>query len=197
MSTPGRPKCEFRRAQHGGFPITALRSAAILLSIAVLIGEAAAGDRPHEHGVARLDVAVEGKRIVLQLESPLDNLVGYEHAPRNDAERQRADAVVAKLKDADQLFEIDGGAQCKLAKVTLQSAALGLEASAPPAAGEHGDLDGTYEFECRNAGRAGFIDVALFDVFPRLARIDVQAIAPKGQLKATLRRPSRRIALVR
>jgi hypothetical protein len=178
--------------------MTSLRHATILLCLALAAGRAGAADRPHEHGVARLDVAVEGQRIVLQLETPLDNLVGYEHAPRNDAERQRADAVVAQLKAADQLFTIDGAAQCKLAKVTLQSAALGLDAAAAPAAAdEHADLDGTYEFECRNAGRAGFVDVALFDAFPRLARIDVQAIAPKGQLRATLRRPSRRIALVR
>src|SRR3954469_21515167 len=52
----------------------------------------------HEHGVARLDVAVEGTKIMVMLDTPLDNLVGFEHEPRNDAEHQKADAAVSRLK---------------------------------------------------------------------------------------------------
>ena len=35
----------------------------------------------HVHGVARIDLAVDGDQLTLSLEMPLDNLVGFEHAP--------------------------------------------------------------------------------------------------------------------
>jgi hypothetical protein len=151
----------------------------------------------HEHGVVHLDVAVEGRRITLQLESPLDNLLGFERAPRRDAERRRADTAVARLKAADKLFAIDGAALCKLTKVELSSAALKLGPAAAPDADGHADLDASFDFDCADATRAGFIDVRLFDAFERMQRIEVQAITPKAQFKATLTRPQRRIALVR
>ena len=46
-----------------------------------------AGGKAHVHGVATLDIAVEARKITVQLESPLDNLLGYERTPRTDAER--------------------------------------------------------------------------------------------------------------
>lgn len=160
----------------------------------------------HQHGVARLDVAVEAGRVTLYLETPLDNLLGFERAPRTDAERRQADAAVARLKDADKLFRIDGNAGCKLAKVTLSSAALGLPPAAPgapaapaaPAAkDEHADLEGRFEFSCTAGTRAGFVEVGLFEAFAQIKRIELQLVSPKGQMKATLLRPASRVALVR
>jgi hypothetical protein len=39
--------------------------------------------------------------------------------------------------------------------------------------------------------------VGLFDAFPQVKRIDLQVATPKGQMKATLRRPATRVLLVR
>ena len=64
--------------------------------------------------MAKLDVAVEPSRVTLELDTPLDNLLGFERAPRTDAERQQADAAVAKLKAAAGLFRIDNAAGCTL-----------------------------------------------------------------------------------
>jgi hypothetical protein len=74
---------------------------------------------------------------------------------------------------------------------------LKLGSSNEPDADGHADLDGRFEFECRNAARAGFIDIGLFEAFARVQRIEVQAVVPKGQLKVTLKRPARRVVLVR
>ena len=175
-----------------------MKPASISLLLAALVATpAAVAAAAHEHGVVHLDVAVEGRRITLQMESPLDSLLGFERAPRNDAERRRADAVVATLKAAGKLFAIDGTAGCKLTKVELSSAALKLGPAAQPDPDGHADIDGSFEFDCADAARAGFIDVGLFDAFARMQRIEVQAITPKAQFKATLKRPQRRIALVR
>lgn len=171
----------------------------VLLLAATATGALPARAGPaHQHGVATLDVSVEASRVTLYLNTPLDNLLGYERAPRTDTERQQAAAAVARLKAADQLFRIDGNAGCTLAKVTLTSAVLGLPvASAAPDKDGHADLEGRFEFSCTAGARAGFVEVALFDAFPQLKRVELQLILPRGQMKATLVRPATRVALVR
>lgn len=183
-------------------PVRRAARAALAIVTASLAGAAVAGG-PHQHGVARLDLAVDGPRIVIDVESPLDNLVGFERAPRTAAERQRTDAMAARLKRGETLFMIDAAAGCRFVKAELVSAVLKLGPSAPPDAqghahgDEHADLEAHYEFECDDSARAAFLETALFEGFPRLRRIDVQGVASKGQFKATLKRPTRRIALVR
>lgn len=152
---------------------------------------------PHQHGVATLDVAVEAGRVTLYLESPLDNLLGFERAPRTDAERAQAEKMLAKLRAADTLFRIDSAAGCLLAKVTLTSPVLGQGTAAATAKDSHADLDGRFEFTCKAGQRAGFVEVGLFEAFVSLKRIELQVATPKGQLKATLARPASRVNLVR
>ena len=150
---------------------------------------------PHEHGAVRLDIGVDAGTLTLQLESPLDNLLGFERAPRNGAERAAAAAAVATLKAAATLFRIDPAAGCTPAAVSLNSAALGLGAPEPGAQAGHADIDGSFEFRCSNAGRAAFVDVGLFAAFARIQRIDVQVALATGQFKRTLKRPAQRVAL--
>jgi hypothetical protein len=168
-----------------------------LLAAGALAGSALAGP-PHEHGVARLDVAVDPGHVMLDLDTPLDNLLGFEHVPRSDAERDKVQAAVARLREAGALFRIDSGAGCALAGTDLRSAALQLGGPGPaPAKEGHGDLEGHFEFRCKDGARAGFVEVGLFEAFPALQRIELQVVTPKGQMKATLRRPASRVALVR
>lgn len=167
------------------------------LATLVLLATAASAwaGKAHEHGTARLDVALEGSTLTLALETPLDGLLGFERAPRSDAERRAADAAIAKLRAADALFSIDPAAQCKAASVELRSAALKLGGAAAATDDGHADLDGEFTFRCQSA--PAFIDARLFAAFPRLARIDVQLAAAKGQRKLVLRRPAQRIDLPR
>jgi hypothetical protein len=150
----------------------------------------------HVHGQIRLDVVVEGPSIVIEMEAPLDNFLGFERAPRTDTEKQAAQATLAQLRAADTLFKIDPAANCKLGPVKLRSAALGLgnSGSTPPAAEGHADLDATFAFNCTNAAAAKFIDVGLFAAFKGPRQIDAQVAAPQGQFKRTLKRPATRLA---
>lgn len=169
-----------------------------LVGLAVWAAPPLASAAPaHVHGVVKLDVAVEATRVLVEIDSPLDNFLGFERAPRTDAERAKVEAAVKKLRDGAALFGIDSKAGCALTKVDLQSAPLGL--GAKPAAGSdaHGDLEGSFEFKCLDGSKAGFLEVGLFQAFPQVQRIELQVVTPKGQMKATLRRPSTRVQLAR
>lgn len=149
----------------------------------------------HVHGQIKLDVVVDGPTVVVTMESPLDNFVGFERAPRTDDEKKTVDEAVAKLRAADTLFTIDPAGNCKLGPVDLRAPVLGLGATpgGAPTAG-HADLDATFAFNCASAAATRFIDVGLFTTFKGPRQIEVQIAAPQGQFKRTLKRPNARIA---
>ena len=178
----------------------------------VLIGLPVAGwaGRAHEHGVVRAEVGVETGRITLSLELPLDDLVGFERAPRTDAERSAVAAALGKLQDGARQVRVDSAAGCGPAKVELvappwglgvagvAAAASGTRATAAKAgAAEHGDLEARYELRCSSTDKATYLELDLFDSFARIKRIEVQAVTPRGQMKLVLRRPGKRISLAR
>ncbi len=178
-----------------------------------MLCSAAWAGKAHEHGVARLDIGVEAGRITLNLEVPLEDLVGFERAPRTEAERAAVVSALARLQEADKLVRVDGSAGCGAGKVTLVAPLWGVGATPAPAGASssakaastpgpaareaHGDLEATYEFRCSNAPRAGHVELGLFEAFARLKRVEVQAVTPRGQMKVVLRRPQARVGLAR
>jgi hypothetical protein len=173
--------------------IAALAAAAAALPLAA----AAQTSHVHVHGQLRLEVAIEGPTVIIDMDSPLDNFVGFEHAPKTDAEKKTADDAVAQLRAADQLFKIDPSANCKLGPVTLRSAALGLGKAQAEAVEGHADLDATFAFNCTNAQATKFIDIGLFDAFKGTRQIDARITAPQGEFKRTLKRPATRLGWTR
>jgi hypothetical protein len=177
----------------------AWRTNGLALALACASCTAWAAGKAHEHGALKLDVAIDGSKLTIAMEAPLDNLLGFERAPRTDAERKAAADVLARLRSADKgkpLFVADAAAQCTLSKAAVQAPVL--EAGAAPAAGdEHADLDASYEFSCAQPGELRSLDVGLFDAYKRIQRIDVQVAGPKGQSKVTLKRPARKVRLTR
>jgi hypothetical protein len=190
----------------------AVRALALLATASTLTLPVLAQQHAHTHGRLSMDVAVDAQTLTLTIESPLDGFLGFERAPRNDAERKRVSNMVARLNAADQLFQPDPAAACTLSNVTLNSAVLGLgdaKKAGDPGHGhdgqpghahakdEHADIDIDIVFHCAQAAQAGYIDVKLFDAFQRIRTIDAQVAAPQGQFKRTLRPNAARLQLGR
>jgi hypothetical protein len=179
-----------------------MRRQLLLTTIGALLlaGGAFAQHGPHEHGAVKLDVVVEPGRVTLLMESPLENLVGFERAPRSAAERQRVAAALSSLNSAATLFKIDPAAACTPGPVELNAAALELgkpaavQAEAEPG---HADLDASFSFKCNAAPLPAFVDIGLFSAFPGVHRIDVQLVTGNTQSKRTLTRPTARLSLTR
>lgn len=175
------------------------RGLAVCLTALHLSTASQATEAAHVHGLMHLDIAVERQLLTLQLETPLDSLLGFERRPRTPGERQAADALLKQMGDATALFKPDAAAQCVLAKVSIESAALQSKASAKESGqeGEHADLDASYEFSCARPEQLTAIDIGLFDAFKRLQKIEVQVAGAQGQSKQTLQRPDKRVKLAR
>lgn len=155
----------------------------------------------HQHGTAQLDIAVEARRITLHFESPLDNLIGFERAPRTEAERRRVRDAAAALR-SPRLFTIDPAAQCRLAQVELESDVEGFgedrhdDEHDKEGESGHAGLEGEFVFDCVDAAKARYVETSLFD-FARLHKLQVQVATPTGQFRRDLARPANRIALAK
>lgn len=179
---------------------TIIYTATVITGVLVVILPATAQQHVHTHGHMTLDVAIDVQSITLAVESPLENFLGFEHAPDTDVEHKRVADMIAHLDAADQLFQPDPAAACRLSKVELASSALGFgtgkkeeyhhhdeEKRHDHADDAHANINVDIVFTCTRATDIRFIDVKLFDVYPRIRTIDVQVAAPRRQFKRILR----------
>jgi hypothetical protein len=184
----------------------ALRSAvhglAVCATTLCLSAQAQAGEAAHVHGLMHLDIAVDKQMLIIQLESPLDSLLGFEHRPRTASQRQAADALLKRMGDGATLFKPDVAAQCVLKDASIESAVLQSTATAAGSKdadkkSEHADLDASYEFSCMHPDKLTTVEIGLFDAFKRLRKIEVQVAGARSQSRQTLQRPDKLVKLTR
>lgn len=149
----------------------------------------------HEHGVARLNAALDGQTLELELESPAMNLVGFEHAASTDAEKAKVAAVRAQLEKPLALFNLPPAAGCVVAQQELESPLFGdkpedhdedhdeaKDANGHEHHHEHSEIHAHYQFTCATPGALKSLDLAgVFKTFPATQKIQVQIISPSGQ----------------
>lgn len=148
----------------------------------------------HVHGEAELRLALEGNTLVLEFESPMDNLVGFEHAPRNQKQRDALAATEQTLSRWERLFALPSAAACTLKDVQLQSPwpRAGQDKDHAEHQHDHADMRATYQFECSQPQALTTVEIKLFDTFPRIHSILAATVGPRGQGAVRLR-PAKRV----
>lgn len=185
-------------------PLAAVSRLAVLAACAGALMSTAHAQHAHgahEHGVAHLSVAIEGPELVIELSTPLDNLVGFEHAPATAAQRAALADAEARLGQGAELFVLPAAAGCGLAETVLESPSPLRAGKEQPAAHDHdhdhdhgadaleghADLIATYRFECARPAALDALRVELFQAFPRLRELRAVRAAEGGQGAAVLK----------
>jgi len=173
----------------------------------------------HVHGNAELQVTVQGQSLTVLLATPLENLVGFEHAPRTDKQKAAAQALGEQLARPDVLFVPSQAARCTPSASVVNAPVLGMNGviegyvakqpvaqSGKPAdrGHSHGDKKGAaggdghaellaqFTYKCEQPAALKGLEVRLFDAFRGVRRIDAQVAGPAGQ-KAIRLSSSRRM----
>ncbi len=167
----------------------------------------------HEHGAGELMVSLDGRVVLIEFETPLDNLVGFEQAPATAAQQQAFDQAVALLRKGESLFALPVVANCHLQEVQLElpfgedGHAHGehehahhhgdhehdVHAEAHEAG--HADVYAVYQFDCERPAAVDGIGVGLFETFPRLERLRARSVNSQGQAASELERGQTRLKL--
>lgn len=154
----------------------------LLLALACLPAHAAGA---HVHGVATLQVGVEGNRLALDLTGPLEDFVGFEHAPRNEKQHAAVRRMAERLEKAELLFVPAAAAGCARTAANHEIRSIDKR---------HAELSARIEFRCERPGSLSGLEVNLFDAFPHVKRVDVQVAGTKKQTGARLTARNRRIS---
>ncbi len=167
----------------------------------------------HTHGIGHLNVVLDGKELVLELRSPSANIVGFEHAPKNDEQTQAVEKAIALMKEGDKLFALPKQAECSLHDAHVDTDMLGDHQDKHDSHGHdhkdkhdshdhghddkhsdsehhedstHSEFEAEYHFKCNQPDKLNTIDVLIFELFPGFEEIEVQMLSPKGQSVAEL-----------
>jgi hypothetical protein len=151
----------------------------------------------HEHGMVKLDVAVEGAKLTLHLDAPLDSLLGFEHSPRTDGQRKAADALLQQMKNPQAVAAPDPQAQCALTGSSVNSDTLIPGQKSEGRKSDHADLGATFEFTCAQPQALRSLTVNLFENFKRIRRVEARVAGAKGQGATTLTARKKTLQLVR
>ena len=180
----------------------------------------ARGADSHVHGLLNLVVSVEGDTAIVELESPMWNLVGFEHAPTNQIEADKWVATATRLKTPDRVVSFPRAAGCALESAELGpfGPAAGLTSASERDGdsghthddgaahdhdhdhdhdehGGHSDVVLTWSFHCDSSQDVRSVVLPLFDSFPQVERADAVLFTDTGQVSAQLTTNARTLRL--
>ena len=98
----------------------AAAAAWVFASVALGVTAAETSHGAHEHGTAEIELAVEGSDVVVNFASPLYNLVGFEHAPRDERDREAVAAALALLDEPGNLVLLQADAACTVVELDIE-----------------------------------------------------------------------------
>ncbi len=174
-----------------------IRTLSLVLASSLAATPSLASDNPsaHQHGHADLQIAVDNERIDLLLLSPAYNLVGFEHKPKTDEQRQRVQAVESWSAETPLINTLAGAC-------TINSTALNTSwgdnddhehhhghnhdhghhhAEETASGSAHTDLEITQSLSCPGLSANTQLETTLMTQFPEMEYLNVQWVGPQGQ----------------
>lgn len=146
------------------------------------MGSAALG--AHEHGAASVNVAVDGRLVSVEFHSAAYNIVGFEHAPKDDAQRKAIADAIAALKEPLTLFGLAG---CTVQSTKIDAGAHGGDGHDHhdhdhahdhdhDHGGGHVDYTGSYTLDCAQTAPLRLDAKGWFARFPATETLRLQYI---------------------
>lgn len=167
----------------------------------------------HVHGGAILSVAAENGTIVMELETPLYNLIGFEYGPTTDEEKALVIAAEKRLVQPEALVRFNSEAGCNYMELKEEVVLF------PSAEEDHSDHDDehkhdakkvdhdhshadkeaenehddahseitvSYAAKCSNLDKLETVEVLFFQDFPNMTNVELVYLGPSQQMGADL-----------
>ena len=139
----------------------------------------------HTHGEADMVVVFDAGKLVVEMESPAENLLGFEHEPKAQEQKTRVKTVYEVLQKPEALFDIS--AACDLTKNQVEVPFFGQvdahndhdHAHHDHDHEKHVDVHVHYVWQCEQAPQS--IEIKLFQAFSGFEKISVQWIVKNKQ----------------
>lgn len=151
--------------------------------------------KAHEHGAGKLNFAVDGNRVEIEVELPGVDVVGFEHAASTAEQKAAIKAAAVRLGDGLALFEFPKAAGCQQQSAEVEAPEAERDHDEKHAgedkehAGEdagkeeesHSEFHAHYQMNCAKPAALKSMTVKIFTLFPSVKELDAQIISPSGQ----------------
>lgn len=172
-------------------PWSVILSAILAAAAAFAADQPASGQHPaHQHGAARLQVSLEGGALLIAYDGPAENILGFEHAPKTDAQKKTVARAEEQLKQPGRLFVTPPAADCR-----AQPARIEMKLPASGSGETHSEIEAEWRWECTKPAALTHIDIGLFKAFPRLKQLSAQIVTAQGQKTAVLKPNTARLKI--
>jgi hypothetical protein len=182
---------------------TGLVSAAFILASPTLAEEAQHRQLgPHVHGQGTLDIAIEGKKIQMELVVPGMDIVGFEHVASTDEQKAAVEKAKAKLTDVLSVFKLPAAAQCKAEAANVENRKEvhhegdeDHDEDEKEGHAEHSEFHATYTISCEAPENVTGLETVYFANFAGAQLLNVNVTTSKGQTQAQMTRDKPRLDL--
>lgn len=133
----------------------------------------------HVHGMATLDLVMDGQELMMHLQSPLINFLGFEHAPETEQQKASYQDMLKLLERMDSLITIEGST-CEAELIEVADPFASQDEAG------HADVDVSYFLRCEQPNEITGLKINLFDIYSNLETLQVQMVIPSGQQQLEL-----------
>ena len=153
----------------------------------------------HVHGVAEINISVEGTKATVEFRAPAESVMGFEHEAKSESDRKKRDAALEQLRTKrDQMVLFDAKLGCKSSDVKTAiveeqgdhaKAQSGKDADKDQKkSGEHREVHGTFTVACDKLLAGSRVKFGVSKVFRDIQEIKVQVVGETGQSGATIKK---------
>jgi hypothetical protein len=157
----------------------------------------------HEHGKVTLGVAIAGPALVIALDAPAANVVGFEHAPRDATERTATESAAKLIRTGNGLIGVPPEAKCHFENTEFTEPKWESDPE-PGAAHEHehgeehehhADYEARFTYRCQNPQQLAWFEPWLLSHLLNVTEARVNLITPSGQRSEVVKTARTRISL--
>ena len=170
----------------------------------------------HQHGTIAIEIAVEGAEIQMALYAPGADIVGFEHTPSSDDDKQAVENARAILSDPFAVFGLPDAAGCAVEHASVSITAdtddhgedhdheTGHDHDKEHDDHAHGDHDhgeahfefiAEYHLECADVGAVDSLTLRIFEQFPNSQTLNFTILGATGATAVSAERGQTSLAV--
>jgi Protein of unknown function (DUF2796) len=160
-------------------------STTVILAIFIQVANAGSAAKKrhqhsaHLHGVAKLNITVEERTATVELESPAESIIGFEHKAKTAADQQKqAKALDLLRNNISNMLIFEPALGCRLSPINLDVVQQGQA---------HSEVHGAFAVSCDGPLRGSKIRFGFTKAFPEIQTVNVQVVAPTQQVGASIK----------
>jgi hypothetical protein len=191
------------------FEFTSSKGLVLAAVLLFATGVGFAQGHAHEHGVAEVGVAVDGKTAQIEFTAPGSAIMGFEHEAKSDADKKKMADAFAKFRDnSAKMFVFDAKAGCTVSTKTIgvpedhhhdhgHDAAKSEKEHDHDHDHDHLDVRALVDVKCRQALEGTTLTFQVRQFFPEAETLRVQVVGNNFQTGAELKGNRNQIKLSR